>query len=520
MPRREDRTFIDGQGRYRRAAIDEGSTCSPARNADLNQGKRSPTSRRSGASGSPRSIPDEVPASMTMLARATSWVSSGPRAARRCRLPTPHDRALLRPCDPVAIVRPGPIHGNMVHPYRVGVRVNEKSNILPPTAPLFQMTKKQPERRARQNQGSALFQEQAMKLAIVANSHTRRTPTACGRAMATFPNVGTIHHFRIQYGRGQCEAAVTMRDFSRSAANDQIKGFAAMAFPKPCVGVRSRAWSRSRRWPQSFHPAVFACSCSIAARGFYVYAQRRSSATAEKHYVAVRRIDVKRWLGQHLDRASGAFVPGGGGGGRGGCPLRWDCASRRVPRGLGQPPGRCPRPCTLTSIEDLALRANPHRVGFACWPRRCRGSIGQGTTRRLVGSCAAPPSTNCRCSPRPARASWSRKKMPHCRHAAERGTSPITNSTRLSLNAHPMQFLRPMFRSEGCCSCAEWQGAQNGSRRNRLPGVVLVRQRPGPRAMPSSSRWRTRPASPHALFMGACLRKPSRLPLLDRADDD
>ncbi len=121
----------------------------------------------------------------------------------------------------VAIVRPGPIQGDMVHPYlRRRQGIEPVSYPLPELEPVLQKT-----------MGVPLFQEQAMKIAIVAAGFTPDEADQLRRAMATFKKVGTISTFRRQDGRGH-DGRRAIRPISPKNASSRSRGSAPMAFPK------------------------------------------------------------------------------------------------------------------------------------------------------------------------------------------------------------------------------------------------------------------------------------------------
>ena len=234
----------------------------------------------------------------------------------------------------VAIVRPGPIQGDMVHPYlrrRSGI---EKVRISVTRGPkhgekneLFDVLSK--------TLGVPLFQEQAMKLAIVAAEFTPDEANGLRRAMATFRNVGTIDNFKEKFvgrmvGRGY-EQEFAERCFK------QIEGFGSYGFPESHAASFAHLVYISA-WIKKFHPAAFACALlNSQPMGFYAPAE--IVRDAREHDVEVRHVDVNfsDWdntLELCLDGVTGAspgLSPG-----------------QRLPRGLGQDAARFARqwlPC-------------------------------------------------------------------------------------------------------------------------------------------------------------------------------
>ena len=134
----------------------------------------------------------------------------------------------------VAIVRPGPIQGDMVHPYLR--RRNGEEPVDYPSAELAQVLGK--------TLGVPLFQEQAMKIAIVAAGFTPRRPTRLRRAMATFRHVGTIHTFREKLIDGMVGRGYDPR--LRRALLPPDRGFRRPTASRRATPPASRCWSTSR----------------------------------------------------------------------------------------------------------------------------------------------------------------------------------------------------------------------------------------------------------------------------------
>ncbi|MGI8930832.1 MAG: error-prone DNA polymerase, partial [Sphingomicrobium sp.] len=185
----------------------------------------------------------------------------------------------------VAIVRPGPIEGDMVHPYlrrRSGIENIHYPSPAPPHDP--------DELRGLLGKtcGVPLFQEQAMKLAIVAAAFTPSEANQLRRAMATFRNVGTIQNFRTKLVEGMVARGYE-RDFAMRCFK-QIEGFGSYGFPE------SHALSFARLVYVSalikcHQPAVFAAALlNSQPMGFYAPAQ--IVRDAREHGVEVRAIDV------------------------------------------------------------------------------------------------------------------------------------------------------------------------------------------------------------------------------------
>jgi error-prone DNA polymerase len=360
----------------------------------------------------------------------------------------------------VAIVRPGPIEGDMVHPYlrrRCGEEKVEYPSPCPPHDPdeLWKLL--------RLTYGVPIFQEQAMKLAIVAAEFTPSEANQLRRAMATFRNVGTIHKFEKMMVDG-----MTARGYARDFAQrcyDQIKGFGSYGFPE------SHALSFARlvyvsAWIKCHHPQVFTCALlNSQPMGFYAPAQLVRDA--QEHGVEVRPVDVNH--------------------------SQWDCTLERredgalaLRLGMRQISGfredwadAIAKGGPFASVEELARRANlPQRGLRLLADADAFGSIALDRREALWEARRTPPDA-----------------LPLFAHAAARelGEEPDIalpemtlgeqvaadyQTTRLSLKDHPMAILRPVFARDGILTCAALAKAKARARIT-VAGVVLVRQRPG-----------------------------------------
>ncbi|MDI1295889.1 MAG: error-prone DNA polymerase, partial [bacterium] len=185
----------------------------------------------------------------------------------------------------VAIVRPGPIEGDMVHPY---LRRREDREKVEYPSPALPHPKDELVTLLGKTYGVPLFQEQAMKLAIVAAGFTPGEANQLRRAMATFRNVGGMDKFREKMVGGMV-ARGYKADFAERCYR-QIEGFGSYGFPE------SHALSFARlvyvsAWIKCHHPTIFACALlNSQPMGFYAPAQIVRDAQA--HGVPVHPIDV------------------------------------------------------------------------------------------------------------------------------------------------------------------------------------------------------------------------------------
>ena len=224
-------------------------------------------------------LPSEEPCVYEMISRAdTIGVFQIESRAQMSMLPRLKPRAFYDLVIEVAIVRPGPIQGDMVHPYLRRRQGLEKVSY--PSKELEEVLGK--------TLGVPLFQEQAMKIAIVAAGFTPAEADQLRRAMATFKKVGTIGTFHTKMVEG-----MAARGYERSFAEAcfrQIEGFGTYGFPESHAAsfallVYASAWMKCR------YPDVFACALLNAQpMGFYAPAQ--IIRDAREHGVELREVDI------------------------------------------------------------------------------------------------------------------------------------------------------------------------------------------------------------------------------------
>ncbi|WP_371424111.1 error-prone DNA polymerase [Tardiphaga sp.] len=382
----------------------------------------------------------------------------------------------------VAIVRPGPIQGNMVHPYLKrramdpdeieypypkGGNRNELKDVLHKTL------------------GVPLFQEQAMRIAIKAAHFTPEEANGLRRAMATFRNVGTMHTFEEKMvgkmiDRGYDKAFAT-------SCFDQIKGFGSYGFPESHAASFAQLVYVSS-WLKHYHPDVFCCGL-LNSQPMGFYAPSQIVRDARDNDVDVREIDVSFSHSQNtLEEPSGDY-----------CAVRlgfrqidgfkWaDPDEERERVKAGKPPGedwgarivaaRERRP--FTSLEDFARdTALPKRALIMLADADAFRSIGLDrraalwAVRRLPDDVALPLFEVATAREQPDENAKPLPEMP----LPEQVVADY-QTIRLSLKGHPMEFLRANFTREKVVTCASIVDA-NDKRRVRCAGVVLVRQRPG-----------------------------------------
>ncbi|WP_425905164.1 error-prone DNA polymerase [Nitrobacter sp. TKz-YC02] len=385
----------------------------------------------------------------------------------------------------VAIVRPGPIQGDMVHPYlkrramkpedidypypKGGDR-NELRNVLHKTL------------------GVPLFQEQAMRIAIEAAKFTSEEANGLRRAMATFRNVGTIGSFQ-----EKMVGSMIARGYDPVFAKncfEQIKGFGSYGFPESHAASFAQLVYVSS-WLKCFHPDAFCCGLlNSQPMGFYAPAQ--IVGDARKNGVEVRPIDVSFSHSQNtLEERAGAHhavrlgfrqIDG----------FKWvDKDEEYLKRDKirsrnselddwGERIVAARQRRSFTSIEDFARDAKlPKRALILLADADAFRSLGLDRRAALWAVRRLPDDV-----PLPLFESAVARELPD-EHAAPLPGMPLPEqvvadyqTVRLSLKGHPMEFLRAMFTRERVVSCAEICHA-NDRRRVKCAGVVLVRQRPG-----------------------------------------
>ena len=439
----------------------------------------------------------------------------------------------------VAIVRPGPIQGDMVHPYlRRRNKIEQVS--YPSPAPehgepdeLYKVLHK--------TLGVPLFQEQAMRIAIEAAKFTSEEANGLRRAMATFRNVGTIGKFEDKM-IGNMIARGYAPEFAKNCF-DQIKGFGSYGFPESHAASFAQLVYISS-WLKHYHPDAFCCGLlNSQPMGFYAPAQIVGDARAngvevreidvsfsfaqntleegEGKYCAVRlgfrQIDGFSWVDEDEERLKQSQLSFRGvlplplaGEGRGG-----GASTSRAARGERAP----------TRIASIDAIRPPPQAGEV---RGARGSVTVETTdwsTRIIAARKRQPFTSleefARDTALPKRALilladadafrsigldrraalWAVRRLPDdvplplfqaavAREQPDENAKPLPlmplpeqvvadyQTIRLSLKGHPMEFLRERFTRERVVACQDVNHS-NDRRRVRCAGVVLVRQRPG-----------------------------------------
>lgn len=360
----------------------------------------------------------------------------------------------------VAIVRPGPIQGDMVHPY-----LRRRDGLEDPDIPGPQGGDPDELKPILENTyGVPLFQEQAMKIAITAAGFSPTEADALRRSMASFRNQGTVGGFEGKFIEGMIGRGY-QRDFAERCFN-QIKGFGDYGFPESHA-VSFALLVYASAWVKCHHPAIFVCALlNSQPMGFYAPAQLVRDA--RNHGVQVRPVDVNHsdWdstLEAAPDSAEGLALRLGL---RMVTGLSQDAATRIAEERAAAG--------SFASIADLARRASLDRnalEGLA----RADAFRDLGRDRRAALWDAAALST-----PAPPLAAQEGVEAAPRLPRATAGEQTVLDyaGTGLTLRAHPMKLLRPQLDALGLADTRVLAKAPKG-RRLRVPGLVLVRQRPG-----------------------------------------
>src|SRR6056297_2521628 len=224
-------------------------------------------------------LPPEDPAVYEMLSRADSLgVFQVESRAQMNFLPRMRPRCFYDLVIQVAIIRPGPIQGDMVHPYLR--RRNGEETVSFPSDALGRVLGK--------TLGVPLFQEQAMQIAIIGAGFTPEEADRLRRSLATFKKHGNVSEFRNRFLRGMRANGYDM-DFAERCFS-QIEGFGSYGFPESHAASFAHLVYASA-WIKHHHPAVFACALLNAQpMGFYAPAQ--IVRDAREHGVTVRPVCI------------------------------------------------------------------------------------------------------------------------------------------------------------------------------------------------------------------------------------
>ena len=361
----------------------------------------------------------------------------------------------------VAIVRPGPIQGDMVHPY-----LRRREGLEKPEYP-------RPELRAvlEKTLGVPLFQEQAMKVAIVGAGFTAAEADQLRRAMATFKFTGGVSHFSEKLIEGMVARGYP-RDFAERTFR-QLEGFGSYGFPESHAASFAKI-SYASSWIKHHHPDVF-CASLMNAQPMGFYAPAQIVQDARKHGVEVRSpcINASRW-DCTLEQAGGRF-------------LAVRLGLRQV-RGLSNADGAAIVAARSTTpfdtIEDVWLRSGAQRAAIE--------KLADADAFHAFGADRRQGLWKVRGlgeAPLPLFAAADRAAKTFSAEGVEPSVAlrPLTDgreviedyrALQLSLRAHPLTFVRDELARRGVTRCADLVGIRDG-RHVEVAGIILVRQKPG-----------------------------------------
>jgi error-prone DNA polymerase len=224
-------------------------------------------------------IPREDAAVYAMLQNAdTIGVFQVESRAQQSMLPRLKPKTFYDLVIEVAIVRPGPIQGDMVHPY---LRRREGKEIVEYPSPELKAVLKK-------TLGVPLFQEQAMQIAIIGANFTPDEADELRRSLATFRHVGTIGSFEKRFLEGMQKNGYP-KEFAERCFN-QIKGFGTYGFPEAhAISFANLVYVSA--WIKCHHPDVF-CAALLNSQPMGFYAPAQLVRDAREHGVEVRPMDV------------------------------------------------------------------------------------------------------------------------------------------------------------------------------------------------------------------------------------
>jgi len=224
-------------------------------------------------------LPPEDPKVYDMLCRADSvGVFQVESRAQMNFLPRMRPRCFYDLVIEVAIVRPGPIQGDMVHPYIR--RRNGEEKVAFPSDALGAVLGK--------TLGVPLFQEQAMQIAIIGAGFDPSEADRLRRALATFKKHGDVGAFRTRFLRGMARNGYAPEFAERCFS--QIEGFGSYGFPESHAASFALLVYASA-WLKCHHPGIFACALlNSQPMGFYAPAQ--IVRDAREHGVEVRPVCI------------------------------------------------------------------------------------------------------------------------------------------------------------------------------------------------------------------------------------
>jgi len=399
-----------------------------------------------------RTVPAEDPAVYAMISRAdTMGVFQIESRAQMAMLPRLKPASYYDLVIEGAIIRPGPIQGDMVHPY-----LRRRSGAEPVTYPSPEVR-----RVLERTLGVPIFQEQVMQLAVVAAGFSPGEADQLRRAMAAWRRQGGLGHFEERLIAGM-RARNYSTDFARQIFH-QICGFGEYGFPESHAASFALLVYVSA-WLKHHEPAVFCCALlNSQPMGFYAPSQLVQGA--RRAGVEVRAVDVN---GSGWDASLEATVEGR-------LALR---LGLRLVGGLGREAGqaivRQRDAGPYRSVQDLAERTGlaAHELGALAAAGALAGIAGHRHRAHWAVAGAE--------SPLPLFPVWQvAEGIPLLRTPTEgQDIAADYQSLGLTLGRHPLALLRGRLRRQGISTATELQEARDEARVHTA-GIVTTRQRPG-----------------------------------------
>jgi len=396
-------------------------------------------------------IPQDDTAVYEMICHAdTIGVFQIESRAQQSMLPRLKPRTFYDLVIEVAIVRPGPIQGDMVHPYLK--RRNGEEPVEYPSKALEEILKR--------TLGVPLFQEQAMKIAIVAAGFTPAEADELRRSMATFKAKGMVTHFEQKLIGGMMKNGYA-KEYAQRVFK-QLEGFGSYGFPESHAASFALLVYVSS-WIKCYYPDVFACALlNSMPMGFYQPAQ--IVIDAKKHTVEVRPVDVNYSFWDNLlEEKSGKY-----------CALR--LGFRQV-KGLREDDMNdllSGRKKAYTGIHELLDAGLSKAVLEKLADADAFRSIGLDRRSALweVSATADKP-IGFFAGQKTAEEKAVLPQMTIAEHVVHDYAA-----TSLSLKAHPVSFVREKLELLRIVPASQFEVIQEGSI-VKVAGLVLVRQRPG-----------------------------------------
>ncbi|MCO5083834.1 MAG: error-prone DNA polymerase [Rhizobiaceae bacterium] len=409
------------------------------------------------------SIPAEDPRTYSMIRKAdTLGTFQIESRAQMSMLPRLKPRTYYDLVVQVAIVRPGPIQGDMVHPY-LRRREGREPVVFP---------KPELEKVLGKTLGVPLFQEQAMRVAIECAGFTAGEADMLRKSMATFKFTGGVSRFKGKLIEGMVERGYD-RDFAERTFS-QLEGFGSYGFPESHAASFALI-AYASAWLKCWHPDVF-CAALLNSQPMGFYAPAQIVRDAIEHGAVVRPVCVNasHWDCTLEEMDDGRFAVRLG---------------MRMVKGLAN--GHAARIAAVrgdesfASIDDMWRRAGvpSHVLERLAEADAFRHSFGMSRREALWAI------KGLRDEPLPLFAAASAREQETVPEQVEPATmlrrmtdgSEVVSDyghTGLSLRQHPVSFLRADLGRRRVVTCAEAMRARDG-RWLEAAGLVLVRQRPG-----------------------------------------